>query len=126
MRRRQLAVPGVVDVKQVPNGVAVYAKGFWPAKTARDLLKITWNDSKAESRGTAQLLTEFRALSRSPGKTVKQEGDVDAAIAKGGRLIEAEVCVSLSGACPDGAAQRIHEMGRRHRLRAVRQSVPDA
>jgi isoquinoline 1-oxidoreductase beta subunit len=85
-----LAVPGVVDVKQVPNGVAVYAKGFWPAKTARDLLKITWNDSKAESRGTAQLLTEFRALSRSPGKTVKQEGDVDAAIAKGGRLIEAE------------------------------------
>src|SRR4030081_3280899 len=76
-----LAVPGVVDVKQVPNGVAVYAKGFWPAKTARDLLKITWDDSKAESRGTAQLLTEFRALSRSPGKTVKQEGDVEAAIA---------------------------------------------
>ena len=42
-----LAVPGVVDVKQVPTGVAVYAKGFWPAKTARDLLKITWDDSKA-------------------------------------------------------------------------------
>jgi isoquinoline 1-oxidoreductase subunit beta len=84
------AVPGVVDVKPVPNGVAVYAKGFWPAKTARDLLKITWDDSKAESRGTAQLLTEFRTLSKAPGKTVKQEGDVDAAIAKGGRLVEAE------------------------------------
>ena len=41
------AVAGVVDVKQVPTGVAVYAKGFWPAKTARDLLKITWDDSKA-------------------------------------------------------------------------------
>jgi isoquinoline 1-oxidoreductase beta subunit len=85
-----LAVPGVVDVKQVPNGVAVYAKGFWPAKTARDLLKITWNDSKAETRSSAQLLSEFRALSQSPGRTVKQEGDVDAAIARGGRLIEAE------------------------------------
>src|ERR1700681_3084840 len=85
-----LAVPGVVDVKRVPTGVAVYAKGFWPAKTARDRLKITWDDSKAEARGTAQLLTEFRGLSRSPGKTVKQEGDVEAAIAKGGRLIEAE------------------------------------
>ena len=85
-----LAVPGVVDVKRVPTGVAVYAKGFWPAKTGRDALKITWDDSKAESRGTAQLLNEFRTLSTTPGKTVKQEGDVDAAIAKGGRLIEAE------------------------------------
>src|SRR2546421_6953433 len=65
-----LAVPGVVDVKQVPNGIAVYAKGFWPAKTAQDRLKITWDDSKAESRGTAQLLSEVRTLSRSPGKTV--------------------------------------------------------
>src|ERR1700730_5771637 len=85
-----LAVPGVVDVKRVPTGVAVYAKGFWPAKTARDLLKITWDDSKAESRGTEQLLAEFRTLSKVPGKTVPQRGDVDQAIARGGRLVEAE------------------------------------
>jgi isoquinoline 1-oxidoreductase subunit beta len=85
-----LAVPGVVDVKRVPTGVAVYAKGFWPAKTARDLLKITWDDSKAESRGTEQLLAEFRTLSKVPGKTVTQQGDVDQAIARGGRLVEAE------------------------------------
>jgi isoquinoline 1-oxidoreductase beta subunit len=84
------AVPGVVDVKQVPTGVAVYAKGFWPAKTARDLLKITWDDSKAEKRGTAQLLTEFRGLAKTPGKTVKQEGDFEAAMARGGRVVEAE------------------------------------
>ena len=85
------AVPGVVDVKQVPTGVAVYAKGFWPAKTARDLLKITWDDSKAEKRGTQQLLSEFRDLSKTPGKTVKTEGDFEAEAAKpGGRVIEAE------------------------------------
>lgn len=85
------AVSGVVDVKQVPTGVAVYAKGFWPAKTARDLLKITWDDSKAEKRGTQQLLTEFRGLSKTPGKTVKTEGDFEAEVAKpGGRVIEAE------------------------------------
>ncbi|NGX94829.1 MAG: xanthine dehydrogenase family protein molybdopterin-binding subunit, partial [Candidatus Afipia apatlaquensis] len=85
------AVSGVVDVKQVPTGVAVYAKGFWPAKTARDLLKITWDDSKAEKRGTQQLLSEFRDLSKTPGKTVKTEGDFEAEAAKpGGRVIEAE------------------------------------
>jgi isoquinoline 1-oxidoreductase subunit beta len=85
-----LAVPGVVDVKQVPTGIAVYAKGFWPAKTARDRLNITWDDSKAETRGTTQILAEFRDLANTPGKTVRQQGDVDAALAKGGRLIEAE------------------------------------
>jgi len=85
-----LAVPGVVDVKQVPTGIAVYAEGFWPAKTARDLLKITWDDSKAETRGTTQLLSEFRALSKAAGQMVKQNGDFEAALAQGGRIIEAE------------------------------------
>ena len=85
-----MAVPGVVAVKQVPNGVAVYANGFWPAKTARDLLKITWDNSKAETRGTAQLAEEFRALSKTPGKLVKQDGDFDAELAKGGTVVERE------------------------------------
>jgi isoquinoline 1-oxidoreductase beta subunit len=84
------AVPGVVDVLMVPTGVAVYAHGFWPAKTARDLLKISWDDSKAETRSSDQLLSEFRELSKKPGRMVRQEGDVDGAIAKGGRVIEAE------------------------------------
>lgn len=84
------AIAGVVDVKQVPNGVAVYAKGFWPAKMGRDALKITWDDSKAEKRGSAELSAQFRDLAKTPGKVVKQSGNVDAEIAKGGKLIETE------------------------------------
>src|SRR3984957_3545595 len=34
------AVPGVVDVVQVPRGVAVVAKSFWAAKSGRDALKV--------------------------------------------------------------------------------------
>src|SRR5258707_673517 len=79
-----LAVPGVVDVKRGPSGVAVYAKGFWPAKTGRDRPKNEWDDSKAEAPGTAQLLTEFRTLSKVPGQNVTQRGDVDQAIPRGG------------------------------------------
>src|ERR1700732_2831857 len=83
-------VTGVLDVKQIPTGVAVYAKGFWPAKTARDLLKITWDESKAEKRGTQRILADYRDLSKTPGKTVTQHGDADAEFAKGGRVVEAE------------------------------------
>lgn len=84
------AIAGVVDVKQISNGVAVYAKGFWPAKMGRDALKIVWDDSKAEKRGSAQLLQEFRATSKTPGKVVKAEGDFDGSMAKGGRVVEVE------------------------------------
>ena len=45
------AVPGVVDVKQIPSGVAVYADSTWPALKAREVLKIAWDDSAAEKQG---------------------------------------------------------------------------
>ena len=47
------AVPGVVEVVQVPRGVAVVAKSFWAAKQGRDALKVEWDDSKAEKRSSA-------------------------------------------------------------------------
>jgi isoquinoline 1-oxidoreductase beta subunit len=84
------AVPGVVDVKQVRTGVAVYATGFWPAKQGRDKLKIAWDDSAAEKRSTADILGEFRELSKKPGRVVKAKGDFDAEVANGGQVIEAE------------------------------------
>src|SRR4029077_14129082 len=38
------SIPGVVDVKQLPTGIAVYAEGMWPALKGRDALRITWDD----------------------------------------------------------------------------------
>ena len=44
MPTKAKAIPGVVNVVQVPSGVAVIAKGFWPAKLGREKLEITWDD----------------------------------------------------------------------------------
>src|SRR4029077_13212949 len=52
------AVPGVVEVLQVPRGVAVVAKIFWAAKLGRDALKVEWDDSKAEKRSTTAIIAE--------------------------------------------------------------------
>jgi len=84
------AVRGVVDVRQIPTGVAVYADGFWPAKKARDMLRITWDESGAERRGTEQLVSEYRALARTPGTVAAAHGDVDAALGRASKVIEAE------------------------------------
>ena len=120
-----LAVPGVVDVKQISSGVAVYAQGTWPAIKGREKLRVTWDESGAEKRGTAQLVEEYRALARTPGAVAGSHGDAEAALARAGKVIEAEYCLPLSRPCADGAARRLPALGRRAGAGALRQPVPD-
>ena len=83
------AVPGVVEVLQVPRGVAVVAKSFWAAKQGRDALKVEWDDSKAEKRSTAAIMAEYRKLAEQPGTPARKEGDAAAALKGAAKLITA-------------------------------------
>lgn len=83
-------VKGVVDVKEVPHGVAVYAEGFWAAKTGRDALKIEWDESEAETRSTDEIIADFKKSAATTGRVITNEGDSKKALAAGGKTIEAE------------------------------------
>jgi isoquinoline 1-oxidoreductase subunit beta len=81
------AIKGVVDVVQVPTGVAVIADNTWAALQARDALKIVWDDTESEKRGTPALLADHRAMAAKPGSvSVKKTG----AIAMGTSTLDAE------------------------------------
>jgi isoquinoline 1-oxidoreductase subunit beta len=82
------AVTGVVDVKQIPQGIAVYATGFWPAHKGREQLRITWDESGAERRGSEDIVAEYRALAQRPGTVAGAHGDADAAMRRAERVIE--------------------------------------
>jgi isoquinoline 1-oxidoreductase beta subunit len=74
------AFPGVRHVIEVPNGVAVVAASFWTAKKARDALKVEWNDSRAWTGSTDDILAEYRKLAEKPGqgrarRRRRREGD---------------------------------------------------
>lgn len=84
-----VAVPGVTDVVQVPAGVAVLGRGFWAAHQGRDALKVEWDESRAEHRGTDELLAEYRALAQKPGASARRDGDPAAALAGAARVVEA-------------------------------------
>jgi isoquinoline 1-oxidoreductase beta subunit len=84
------AVPGVVDIKQVPTGVAVYANSTWPALKGRQRLGITWDESAAEKRSSEQLVEEYRALAHQTGRVAGAHGDAEAALARAEKVIEAE------------------------------------
>lgn len=83
-------VKGVVDVKQIPQGVAVYAKGFWPAKTARDALQIEWDETGAETRSTDEIVADYQKKAATVGRVVRKQGDVEAAAPENAKMLEAE------------------------------------
>ena len=61
-RQRRQAVRGVVDVVEIPRGVAVVAKDTWAALKGRDALTVEWDESGAETRGSSDtLLAEYKA-----------------------------------------------------------------
>jgi isoquinoline 1-oxidoreductase subunit beta len=81
------SVPGVIDVVAVSEGVAVVAKSFPAAQQGRKALKIEWDESKCEARGSAELLSEYRALLEQPGTIARRDGDVAAALAGAARTL---------------------------------------
>lgn len=88
---KALAVSGVVTVKQIPSGVAVFATGTWPAIKGRKALTIKWDDSKAEARGTAQMAQAYLAKAKEPGIQARATGDIEKALATpGATVIEAD------------------------------------
>jgi isoquinoline 1-oxidoreductase beta subunit len=85
------AIPGVVDVVQVPRGVAVVARDMWSAKKGRDALKVVWDESAAEKRSTDTLFKEYRALAGgSDALKVEKRGDADAALKNAAKIIDVE------------------------------------
>lgn len=74
-------VAGFVKAAPISSGVAVYADGFWPASLARQRLKVTWDESKAEKRGTKEIISEFKAKLSETGKTATERGQADERIA---------------------------------------------
>ncbi|MGA0532441.1 molybdopterin cofactor-binding domain-containing protein [Hansschlegelia sp. KR7-227] len=84
-------VKGVEKVVQIPQGVAVLAKTTWAAISGRDKLKVEWDDSAAETRGSDELLKMAKDAVSKPGvATATNRGDAEGALKGAAKVIEAE------------------------------------
>jgi len=86
-------MPGVEQVVEVPTGVAVVARDFWSAKTARDAVSIEWDLGPGAKIDSGALEASYRELARTPGKVAVEKGDADAALSAAGKQLEAEYFV---------------------------------
>lgn len=83
------AVPGVRHVVPIPSGVAVVAENTWAALKGREALTVEWDETKAETRGSQDLLAAYRALAERPGAVAVKRGDTGAGFAGAAKTIEA-------------------------------------
>jgi isoquinoline 1-oxidoreductase beta subunit len=84
------ALDGIVDVVQTPRGIAVVGRNMWAALRGRDLVTVEWDESKAEQRGSAEILSEYRKLADGPAvATARNDGDAVAALSSAARTVEA-------------------------------------
>jgi isoquinoline 1-oxidoreductase beta subunit len=83
------AIKGVVDVVQIPEGVAVLATDTWSAKKGRDALSVSWDDSQAFKLGSDEILAKYKEMAKKPGLIAKQAGDTDKAFAGAAKVVSA-------------------------------------
>ncbi len=84
------AVPGVVDVVEIPSGVAVLAENFWAARLGRNALEVDWDTGSMAGHSTAAQREDYRKRVRTRGAVAARKGDVETAFAKAARAVEAE------------------------------------
>jgi isoquinoline 1-oxidoreductase beta subunit len=87
--RKAKQSPGVRAVVPIGRGVAVVADTTWAAFKGREALDITWNEGAGASESSAGLRERALALSQTPGKAVRSDGGVEAALAKAAKRVEA-------------------------------------
>ncbi len=96
-----LKLPGVIKVVELPStplpaafnplgGIAVIAKNTWAAIQGRNALKIEWDHGQHASYDSVVYKAEMETAARQPGKVVRQQGDVDAALQGAAKRLEAE------------------------------------
>jgi isoquinoline 1-oxidoreductase beta subunit len=78
-----LKFPGVRKVVKISSGVAVIADNTYAAFHARTLLKVTYADGPNANVSTDSIYTEGRSLVQTPGITMKNTGNTEAALQTG-------------------------------------------
>jgi isoquinoline 1-oxidoreductase beta subunit len=101
--------PALVD------GVAILADNWWQAQQARKALKVQWDEGAAAAGSSTAFAQKAAELSQQPPqRTLRNDGDVDAAFKNAAKVVEAAYSypfISHAPLEPQGATARF-ENGR--------------
>jgi len=102
--KEAMAVQGVERVIEIPaapaptghlplGGVAVVASNSWAAEQGRKKLKIEWDLGPNADHNSIAYRAELEAAARKPGRSIRAQGNFDAALALSAKKLTAEYFV---------------------------------
>ena len=83
------AVPGVKNVVQISNGVAVIADNTWNAMQGRKALTVQWDEGARANVNSADIRADWVKRAETPGAVARNDGDAAGTIAAAAKKIEA-------------------------------------
>lgn len=83
------AVPGVRNVVQINNGIAVLADSTWSSMQGRDALDIKWDTGQSATLDSNQIRKMFEEFGLKEGAVAESNGDVEKAGGAGTNTIDA-------------------------------------
>ena len=83
-------VEGGVVMQGLVSGVAIVADNWWLAKSAREKLKVTWEEGATAQQSSVSLKAKATELfAAAPQRSMRTDGDVTAAFAAAAKTVEA-------------------------------------
>ena len=83
-------MPGVTDVVQIANGIAVVAKSFWQAKKALTAVEIDWELPELANVSDAQIRADYQSALESDDGDTEGEGSLTEGFGQASKNIERE------------------------------------
>jgi isoquinoline 1-oxidoreductase beta subunit len=84
-----LAVPGVRQVVEIPEGVAVVAATTWQAIKGREALRVEWEEGSLANLDSAGIESRLHALGTEEGREARRKGTGAAGLDAATEVIEA-------------------------------------
>ena len=89
--RDAFMIEGSKDLGGLSYGVAIVADSWWHANKARAALKTDWDEGPFSDHSTEGYAAAAKALqAKTPEKTLRTDGDVDAAFASAAKVVQAD------------------------------------
>ncbi len=89
--RQAFTVDGGTTLNGLLAGVAIVADSWWAARKAREKLVVVWDEGATAEQSSAGFAKRAAELSlRPPQRSLKSDGDVDAALGGAAKVVKAE------------------------------------
>ena len=89
--RKVFVVDGTSEPLGLHGGVAIVADHWWAANSARQKLKVEWDEGPTAAESSDGIAKKAQELwQQPPGFTVRAEGDVEGALTGAAKVVEAQ------------------------------------